>query len=358
MASSTSATGGRFVPHRRTSLLVALLLVTHLAMLVELSSSRPVGDGGPAHGQSVIHASLNLPGDVNGPALFALCTGLMLAFLLFARGRAQQPSADRKMQPFGAPATGSAPPARSPDDVPVDVHASLMARLHHDLRTPLNAMMGFADMMQAETFGPLGNERYRSYAAHMQSCGQELLRATESTLVIAELLSNPVRGAVLPIDLDVAIDCARAASIAEPAHDACRFKVVGPCNLRVRAEDAVLRHSLTHLFATARGRSGPGGLIEIHVQRCHGRVQMWISTSVDAAAGPRATTSCRPRTSAASSVDELPIGLARRLLGLQGIPLTVVTDTSSTWTVTLSLEDAAQSDFFDMPPQLRVPATA
>jgi two-component system, cell cycle sensor histidine kinase PleC len=61
--------------------------------------------------------------------------------------------------------------------------AHLVAVLSHDLRTPLNAVIGFSDVMQRELFGPLGHDRYRDYAVHIRDSGEQLLKATEDILV-------------------------------------------------------------------------------------------------------------------------------------------------------------------------------
>ena len=122
-------------------------------------------------------------------------TFIMIAALLFALQQIVQPNAlaiDRA-SPLLIPArqgkAGPHPLAAS--SLGTEAYEGLMSRLNHDLRTPLNAMLGFADLMNAETFGPLGDERYRAYAAHMQTCGRELLSATETTLAMAALLTRP-----------------------------------------------------------------------------------------------------------------------------------------------------------------------
>mgnify|MGYP001363848415 CR=1 FL=1 len=60
-----------------------------------------------------------------------------------------------------------------------------LASISHDLRTPLNAVIGFSEAMQRELFGPLGHERYRDYAVHIRDSGEQLLKATEAMLAQA-----------------------------------------------------------------------------------------------------------------------------------------------------------------------------
>jgi len=66
-----------------------------------------------------------------------------------------------------------------------------MARRCHDLRTPLNAVIGFTDLMRQEPYGPLGDRRYAEYLDHIAASAQALLKSTEDTLALASTLTRP-----------------------------------------------------------------------------------------------------------------------------------------------------------------------
>ena len=68
-----------------------------------------------------------------------------------------------------------------------------MARVSHDLRTPLNAVMGFSEMMALELFGPLGDERYQDYVHHIRDSAAELLKSAEDTMALTALMATPSR---------------------------------------------------------------------------------------------------------------------------------------------------------------------
>ncbi len=74
---------------------------------------------------------------------------------------------------------------------PLEVDASLpperLADLSHEMKTPLNAIMGFADAMRAETFGPLGNDKYKEYVDHIYGSGEHLMGLIGSILDYAKL---------------------------------------------------------------------------------------------------------------------------------------------------------------------------
>lgn len=64
---------------------------------------------------------------------------------------------------------------------------SFLAHLSHDIRTPLNHIMGFAELMRHETYGPLGDDRYADYVELIRISGERLLKFFASTLDLAEL---------------------------------------------------------------------------------------------------------------------------------------------------------------------------
>lgn len=62
------------------------------------------------------------------------------------------------------------------------VEEEFLSQMSHELRTPLNAIMGFSDMISGEILGPLGNDRYRHYAADINASGRNLLSMIDMLL--------------------------------------------------------------------------------------------------------------------------------------------------------------------------------
>lgn len=98
--------------------------------------------------------------------------------LLFER-RADGGAAVLLLPKDAAPRT--TPPAA--DDAAA-VEAGL-ADLCHDMRAPLNAVIGFAETMRQETFGPLGAPKYKEYADHIRASGRHLLDLVNAILDLA-----------------------------------------------------------------------------------------------------------------------------------------------------------------------------
>ncbi|HHB82247.1 MAG TPA: HAMP domain-containing histidine kinase [Devosia sp.] len=65
--------------------------------------------------------------------------------------------------------------------------AAFLAHLNHDIRTPLNHIIGFADLVSHQAFGPLGDKRYLDYVRDIKKSGEGLLNSVSDVLELAQL---------------------------------------------------------------------------------------------------------------------------------------------------------------------------
>jgi signal transduction histidine kinase len=65
------------------------------------------------------------------------------------------------------------PPARHAEGA-ASAKADLLARIGHEVRAPLNTIIGFAEVMIGERFGALGNERYVEYLKDIRTSGERV----------------------------------------------------------------------------------------------------------------------------------------------------------------------------------------
>jgi len=68
--------------------------------------------------------------------------------------------------------------------------SNFLAHVSHDIRTPLNHIIGFAELMEHETYGDLGDSRYRDYVQSIKTSGQHLLNSFATILDLVELESG------------------------------------------------------------------------------------------------------------------------------------------------------------------------
>ncbi|MDI4238520.1 PAS domain S-box protein [Bradyrhizobium sp. Arg237L] len=65
--------------------------------------------------------------------------------------------------------------------------ADMLARISHEVRTPLNAIIGFAEVMIGERFGSLGNERYLEYMKDIRASGEHVLAIINDLLDLSRI---------------------------------------------------------------------------------------------------------------------------------------------------------------------------
>lgn len=153
----------------------------------------------------------------------------------------------------GAPDSGQFPG-------PTAEWLDVLHRLHHDIRTPLNAVIGFSDIMQLEMHGPLGHRRYREYATHIRESGDLLLRAAEETLVVTALLANTTVHKRGPVCLRTMLDKVwRKAGLGSAIG---QRPISLDCSAEVHAAPRVFEQALLFVLRHMDSiQSGPGAIV-------------------------------------------------------------------------------------------------
>jgi PAS domain S-box-containing protein len=77
--------------------------------------------------------------------------------------------------------------ARRLADRAANAKADVLARISHEVRTPLNAIIGFAEVMIGERFGALGNERYAEYMKDIRASGERVLSIINDLLDLSRI---------------------------------------------------------------------------------------------------------------------------------------------------------------------------
>jgi PAS domain S-box-containing protein len=77
--------------------------------------------------------------------------------------------------------------ARRQADRAANAKADVLARISHEVRTPLNAIIGFADVMIGEKFGALGNERYIDYMKDIRASGERVIAFIDDLLDLSRI---------------------------------------------------------------------------------------------------------------------------------------------------------------------------
>ncbi len=142
--------------------------------------------------------------------------------------------------------------------------SQFLATMSHELRTPLNAIIGFADAMRQEWFGPLGSQRYASYARDIVTSGEHLLSLVDSILQIASGEAKGVELREQPVCMaEIVGTCCRLVGERAARQGLRLTRSIAPDLPRLRADAGLLKQILTNLLVNAVKFTPPGGEVVV-----------------------------------------------------------------------------------------------
>jgi signal transduction histidine kinase len=81
----------------------------------------------------------------------------------------------------------TAPSAAELDANAASRRLDFLAKVSHEVRTPLNSILGFTELMMQERFGPIGNARYKGYVEDIHQSGLYALSLLNDLLDISKI---------------------------------------------------------------------------------------------------------------------------------------------------------------------------
>ncbi|GAA3848552.1 hypothetical protein GCM10022626_18150 [[Pseudomonas] carboxydohydrogena] len=157
--------------------------------------------------------------------------GAMALSVTMGRTRPDRPRyfAVFRDKPPAAPAPRAPEQDKRSDERTASAKADLLARLSHEVRAPVNAIIGFADVMIEERFGALGNERYADYMKDIRASGERVVSIIDDMLDLSRIESGKLDLEFVNQDLNVLVE-----------------QCVGVMQPQANRERIIIRSSLTH----------------------------------------------------------------------------------------------------------------
>ena len=154
---------------------------------------------------------------------------------------------------------------------------TLLRTMSHELKTPLNAIIGFSDLLN-QMAERLGVAQVREYASLIHAGGHNLLKLINHILDLTKVVAGkyetrPVRidaGGALWVACDACAERVRAKNLVVDAA-AC------PVGLIVEADEAAFDQMIGHLLDNAVAFAPDGGRIALSARKAGGRVQLSVS---------------------------------------------------------------------------------
>ncbi len=153
----------------------------------------------------------------------------------------------------------------------------LLARMSHEFRTPLNHIIGFAEMMSSEALGPLGQPAYKGYAGDIGSSGGRLLDLLQSVLELSAAESGDLPLHPKATALREAIEGATARAHLMAQQYRVRISASIARDATVYADQRALKQILLHGLHAAIETAGEGRQIAIRAANATDRAEVEIS---------------------------------------------------------------------------------
>jgi two-component system cell cycle sensor histidine kinase PleC len=158
-----------------------------------------------------------------------------------------------------------------------EAKSQFLSHMNHELRTPMNAILGFSEMIQRKAFGG-AVEKYAAYAGIIHDSGQTLLTLINGVLDLAR-----IEGGLLSLretELDVSrLVRATAEQYEAKAAEAQVSLTISPGNVpRIRGDERAIQQILGHLLSNAIKFTPAGGRVNVFA-RMHsdGRIAFGVT---------------------------------------------------------------------------------
>jgi len=152
--------------------------------------------------------------------------------------------------------------ARRQSERATTAKADVLGRISHEVRMPLNAIIGFADVMIEERFGPLGNERYVEYMKDIRASGQRVMAIIDDLLDLSRIESGKIELSFANQDLNQTIE--QCVAVMQP--QANRERIIIRTSLAhslpsVKADARALRQIAMNLIGSSIHLANAGGQV-------------------------------------------------------------------------------------------------
>jgi signal transduction histidine kinase len=207
----------------------------------------------------------------------------------------------------------------------------LLSRMSHEIRTSLNAIIGFSEIMSRELFGKIGTHRYTEYVADIRSSAQGLLKLVDNIADLSDAETGRIALDEAELDLNSAV---RSAVLMQ--RDAAKRRAVqvsesvAPGLPRLRGDRRRIRQILLNLLANAVRLAPRDGKVTLSAGQTHdGCLFLRIGCagegepSLDPARGIEKAAPADPLANSGDGDSELSFALCKELVELHGGTLTV-----------------------------------
>ena len=234
--------------------------------------------------------------------------------------------------------------------------STFLFNMSHDIRTPMNAIIGYADLASRHSDDPA---KLKNYMENIQVCGQNLLMLLNNVLDLARIENDKTEMEYSVSDVDK--DFRNCVAMFRNQADSKGQTLMVTTQLQypyIYADIPHLTEVCTNLVSNAVKYTGAGGTIRCNVTQKPGEKEGWCDTVITVADNGIGMSQEfqkhifepfeRERTSTVSKVEGsgIGMGIVKKLVGLMGGTVEVESriGVGSTFTVTIPCRIASKDE--------------
>ena len=234
--------------------------------------------------------------------------------------------------------------------------STFLFNMSHDIRTPMNAIIGYADLASRHSDDPA---KLKNYMENIQVCGQNLLMLLNNVLDLARIENDKTEMEYSVSDVDK--DFRNCIAMFRNQADSKGQTLMVTTQLQypyIYADIPHLTEICTNLVSNAVKYTGAGGTIRCDVTQKPGKKEGWCDTVITVADNGIGMSQEfqkhifepfeRERTSTVSKVEGsgIGMGIVKKLVGLMGGTVEVESKigVGSTFTVTIPCRIASEDE--------------
>jgi signal transduction histidine kinase len=206
-----------------------------------------------------------------------------------------------------------------------------LAAVCDDIRMPLNAVIGFAQIISRELMGQLSDERYRSCASDIESSGRHMLGIIDEVLDLVRIESGELNLTESEFELAQLVSkCSNTVAGLARAREVGLTQDLPDEGLMVRGDHGRLRQVIIALLSNCIALVGGGGRVQIQLSKSAANEAILLLRTTGSTVSPqRMAMAMHPLDGIPTSQGTARLGIgyglpiARRLIGLHGGKLEV-----------------------------------
>ena len=168
--------------------------------------------------------------------------------------------------------------ARNSADDANRAKSDFLAVMSHEFRTPLNAIIGFSEVLSDARFGPLGDPHYTEYANDIRNSGRQLLDLVNDILDLVKIDAGKLVLYLEPLDVGAVLRSEAERMRSEMAAAGLTLTCApAPEPMVVQADRIRLRQILLNLLSNAVKFTPAGGKITVRTIPAPDAVRMEIA---------------------------------------------------------------------------------